>query len=143
MIEDGPTKPAFNAPCNGCGLCCVATACGLAIDLVPGAEFGRPCPALEWEGGRSWCGMIRRPFHHSPRLADAAAHMKPDDQAAASTLLAECVAQSLGGVGRGCDSGPDDPADDRFVGMTARQYLAPAGGIEPPTSPLRGERSTS
>jgi hypothetical protein len=45
-------------PCVHCGLCCLATACPVAIDLIH-AEKGKPCPALQWtDDGKSQCGLI-------------------------------------------------------------------------------------
>lgn len=57
-----PQKPKFRETCNGCGLCCAAQLCDLAEMAFPGASA--PCPALEWEDGRAWCGMIRHPSRH-------------------------------------------------------------------------------
>lgn len=54
------SKPAFGAPCNGCGFCCKAIPCRVARDLI-GAREG-PCPALEFEDGRDWALLP----HHSP-----------------------------------------------------------------------------
>lgn len=55
-------KPKFREPCNGCGLCCALELCILAEDAFPGASA--PCPALEWDDGRAWCGMVRHPSRH-------------------------------------------------------------------------------
>lgn len=58
LRADAPPKPAFGAPCNGCGLCCAVEACPLGI-----IRFGRrrgPCPAMEWRDGRYACGMLAR-----------------------------------------------------------------------------------
>lgn len=30
-----------------------------------------PCPALEWENGRAWCGLIRHPSKHLGLRFDA------------------------------------------------------------------------
>lgn len=59
-----PEKPAFGSPCNGCGFCCAAEPCGVARQFVPGATDGAPCPAMEFEHGRFWCGMVRRPGYY-------------------------------------------------------------------------------
>lgn len=56
------TKPKFGDKCNGCGLCCASELCDLAEMAFPGASA--PCPALEWEDGRAWCGMVRHPSRH-------------------------------------------------------------------------------
>lgn len=49
-------KPPHGAPCNRCGLCCVATLCDLGRHF-----FGRaagPCPALRFDQeGNSACGL--------------------------------------------------------------------------------------
>ena len=58
MVE----KPKFGDRCNGCGLCCAAELCEVAEMVFIGAAA--PCPALEWEDGRAWCGMIRHPSRH-------------------------------------------------------------------------------
>lgn len=61
-MSAGLEKPKFGAECNGCGLCCVLELCELAEMAFPGAAA--PCPALEWEDGRAWCGMVRHPSRH-------------------------------------------------------------------------------
>ena len=52
----GLDKPAFGSPCNGCGVCCMAEPCPVAVTLID-AKDG-PCPALEFKGGRHWCGLL-------------------------------------------------------------------------------------
>lgn len=113
--EGGPRKPRYDEPCNGCGLCCVAIPCALALDYVEGADIGKPCPALEWEGGRSFCGLVRNPAGHSPLLALASIVHGP------GAVSAE-IADALGGVGGGCDSGPDDGSHDWRTGLTAADF---------------------
>src|SRR6266404_1033541 len=50
-------KPPHGAPCNQCGLCCVATKCDLGKRLF-GSAVG-PCPALEPDGEEKYrCGVI-------------------------------------------------------------------------------------
>lgn len=41
-------KPAMGAPCNGCGLCCLAEPCPLGV-LLSRSRIG-PCKALQWDG---------------------------------------------------------------------------------------------
>lgn len=55
-------KPKFREPCNQCGLCCRLELCELAEMFFAGAQA--PCPALEWEDGKTWCGMVRHPSRH-------------------------------------------------------------------------------
>ena len=57
-----PPKPKFRERCNGCGLCCAVSLCDMAEKTFVGAQA--PCPALEWENGRAWCGMVRHPSKH-------------------------------------------------------------------------------
>ena len=108
-LPDGPRKPVLGQPCNGCGLCCAAEACAIAVILIPGTTPAMSCPALEWEGGRSWCGMVRHPFKYSERAAASGMTEK-----AFGTLVSE----DLGGVGGACDS-----VDNEWAGATAREYL--------------------
>lgn len=53
-----PTKPAFGAPCNGCGLCCALELCPIAEIAFPGASA--PCPALRLadDGSRFYCELV-------------------------------------------------------------------------------------
>lgn len=85
-----PEKPAFGQPCNGCGFCCAAEPCGVARRFVPGAIDGAPCPAMEFEHGRFWCGMVRRPGRYLGLLHDWA-----------DEFLGGEVSKALG-AGKGC-----------------------------------------
>ncbi len=55
-----------------------------------------PCPALEFEGGRFWCGVVRRPSHYlsTPHFGDG--------------TVCEVLGDLLG-IGQGCDSSIEDP----------------------------------
>ena len=52
------TKPPLGAPCNGCGLCCLAEPCPLGV-LLSRSRAG-PCKALQWvEAERQYrCGAL-------------------------------------------------------------------------------------
>jgi hypothetical protein len=55
-------KPAHGAPCNRCGLCCVATKCALGQALFGGVTG--PCPALKQMTPREWsCGVVALTGH--------------------------------------------------------------------------------
>ncbi|KQM80429.1 hypothetical protein [Xylophilus sp. Leaf220] len=63
-----PPKPALGAPCNGCGICCLAEPCPVGM-LVSGRRTGA-CAALRWDDGqaRYVCGMVTAPAEvMSPR----------------------------------------------------------------------------
>jgi hypothetical protein len=74
-----PPKPAPGAPCNGCGVCCLAEPCPVGI-IVSRRRSGA-CKALRWDGQRYRCGV----------LADARG------------WRARCLARWIA-AGRGCDS---------------------------------------
>ena len=59
--REAPAKPAWGAPCNGCGLCCLSAPCPLGM-LVTRRRTG-PCQALRWDGDqqRHLCGLIASP----------------------------------------------------------------------------------
>jgi hypothetical protein len=58
---DAPTKPAVGAPCNGCGVCCLAEPCPVGM-LVSRKRHGA-CKALVWaaDEARYRCGLLQRP----------------------------------------------------------------------------------
>ncbi len=84
-----PEKPAYEDPCKGCGFCCAAEPCDLAEDLL-GATAG-PCPAMEFEGTRFWCGLVRNPEKHLGVPAWG------------NEMVAGMIGSALG-INRGCDS---------------------------------------
>lgn len=70
---DAPPKPAHGAPCNGCGVCCLAAPCPVSALLLHHRQG--PCPALEWhDADRLYrCGMLRAPSDYRrwlPRQLD-------------------------------------------------------------------------
>jgi hypothetical protein len=92
-------KPAHGAPCNRCGLCCIATLCDIGRTLFR-QERG-PCPALQWDGEESRCGILAEPNLPKP-LADAAALL----------LYA----------GRGCDARFNGEPKNETFNATERAY---------------------
>lgn len=89
-------KPKYGAPCNSCGICCMATQCKLSLQVF--GDFASGCPALmENADGVSYrCGLVTE--CHSPPHREAA-------------LL-------LIGAGDGCDA--------RFNGEPRDEALAAA-----------------
>ena len=61
LPREAPDKPAFGAPCNGCGVCCVAELCPLGR-VVHRRKAG-PCPSLVWkpQEKRHVCGLATGP----------------------------------------------------------------------------------
>lgn len=55
---DAPAKPALGAPCNGCGVCCLAEPCPLG--RVISHKRRGACNALRWDEARAIyrCGAI-------------------------------------------------------------------------------------
>lgn len=53
-----PAKPTMGAPCNGCGLCCLAEPCPLG-SLLSLRRTG-PCRVLQWDAGINQyrCGAL-------------------------------------------------------------------------------------
>lgn len=52
------SKPAFGAPCNGCGLCCRLELCGLALEVLGADAPAAPCPFIVEREGVTRCGVI-------------------------------------------------------------------------------------
>ena len=63
-----PPKPALGAPCNGCGVCCLAEPCPLGM-LLSRRRRGA-CVALRWsaEATRYECGALSQPEETLGRL---------------------------------------------------------------------------
>lgn len=61
MRAEVPPKPALGAPCNGCGVCCLAEPCPLGM-WVSRRRTGA-CAALRYSEAdrRYWCGMVADP----------------------------------------------------------------------------------
>lgn len=88
-MTDGPAKPLYGQPCNGCGLCCLMEQCPISVEVFGPSAV---CPALEsLPAGGFTCGLIARPRHYleakTPELAD---------------LMGETFGVMLG-AGTGCD----------------------------------------
>jgi hypothetical protein len=56
-----PAKPVLGAPCNGCGVCCLAEPCPLGV-LISRRRRGA-CDALQWDAAqaRYRCGAVSAP----------------------------------------------------------------------------------
>jgi hypothetical protein len=54
-----PEKSSFGTPCNGCGVCCAASPCPVAVVFL--FQIKGKCRALLWQDGRYVCGMAVSP----------------------------------------------------------------------------------
>lgn len=84
-MSAAPEKPAFGAPCNGCGFCCASEVC--KVGRVAFGDVPAPCPALVFDAGRWWCGLVVLEQHRG------------DDPLFARTLA----------IGVGCDTSVEPP----------------------------------
>lgn len=61
LHPQAPSKPAWGAACNGCGVCCAAEPCPVGI-LVSRRRTG-PCAALRWVDAATGyrCAVVQDP----------------------------------------------------------------------------------
>lgn len=83
-------KPKMGEACNGCGLCCKRTACPISTIFLRSETA--PCIALETDGSRYFCGMVRNPSFYTG--------LSPDYD----EVLRPVYLKLLGGVGGICDT---------------------------------------
>jgi len=108
MIPNAPihSKPKYGQPCNGCGYC-TTEPCALASEYLD-CQTG-PCFALEYQDGKSICGLVRNPLGYLYRKVHPGSELDilhdPELIERGAALSAQ-IAAALG-VGRGCDSDDD------------------------------------
>lgn len=95
-----PTKPAFGAPCNGCGVCCLAQPC--PIGMVLSRRRHGACTVLQWDSEQAVyrCGAITQPL---PVLLEAIPRWMRGAAPSLAPLLAAIARRSIA-VDAGCDS---------------------------------------
>jgi len=102
-------KPPHGQACTRCGACCLVTLCPLGRALF-GFEVGA-CPALQWDGDQSVCGLVATPDRYRPTKA----------RLHGRATLAN-AARHLIGAGQGCDARfngePRDPTFDAKLEAT-------------------------
>ena len=56
---EAPVKPPLNAPCNGCGVCCLAEPC--PVGVLVSRRLKGACKALVWSdtARRYHCGLLQ------------------------------------------------------------------------------------
>ena len=102
-------KPAFGAACNQCGYCCMEEPCELAKQYLH-QEKG-PCIALEWENGKAFCGLVRKPvvYLFNANASEKAQKLDPNAESAvqANPELSAKLSSGFAGIlrlGSGCDA---------------------------------------
>ena len=92
LQPQAPAKPPLGAPCNGCGLCCLAEPCPLGM-LLSRRRQGA-CAALRWspEARRYQCGALNDP-------ASVTGWRRPGLLRLFSALARRWIA-----AGKGCDA---------------------------------------
>lgn len=73
LYATAPAKPAPDAPCNGCGVCCAVEPCPVGVVLT-GRRTGA-CKALAWSesASRYRCELVADPVAMLPWLPRALA----------------------------------------------------------------------
>ena len=82
-------KPKLGERCNGCGFCCLNEACLVSREYLH--SDAAPCIALEHDGTRFICGMVRDPSKYLGLKINANAELSP-------------LFKQMLGVEKGCDS---------------------------------------
>ncbi|MFZ6755084.1 hypothetical protein ACO0KY_17075 [Undibacterium sp. Dicai25W] len=64
LHHDAPVKPEVGQPCNGCGVCCAAEPCPVALFFL--WQRVGSCQALVWDDGQKMyrCGMSTQPARY-------------------------------------------------------------------------------
>ena len=89
---EAPSKPALGAPCNGCGVCCLAEPCPLG-QVISRKRMGA-CDALRWDA--------RQRLYRCGALSDTEGVLGPRWRWAAP-LLRRLAARWIA-AGVGCDA---------------------------------------
>lgn len=119
-------KPKFGSPCNGCGYCCTVQPCMLAREMLNCTEG--PCVALESQGDRHVCGLVRNPLAYLYKANNPGADVPLLDPAPASEAAGRLSAEiaSALGLGMGCDAEDGLPSHAAWeAGLTGDRQLSP------------------
>ncbi len=98
---EAPPKPREGAPCNGCGVCCLAEPC--PVGVVVSRRFKGACKALVWSdaAGRYHCGMLGGRSAGSEAAPDSATRT---DRAGWMRRLWVWWVRRMISAGSGCDA---------------------------------------
>jgi len=97
-----------NNSCRQCGTCCKEETCQISVDGFGG--YISPCPALEYEEGLFYCGLITRPS----KYIDLGVPAKWKDR-----MVSGLFCLTLG-IGEGCDSDLDDGVDNKTLNSDSK-----------------------
>lgn len=113
-MNPAPPKPAEWSPCNGCGLCCIAEVCPLpeSFGLPFKDRSVGPCPVLEFEDGRYWCGLVRTPDRYIHNLS-----VSPEE---ASAVILDMLGEGL------CDSNAPEGWTEKELLDCEQGFLYPS-----------------
>ena len=94
-----PAKPAWGAPCNGCGICCLVEPC--PVGMVLSVKRQGACDALHWDAQLAsyQCGALVRP---GAVLREILPRPLRRLSGALAPLLASIARRAIA-VGVGCD----------------------------------------
>ena len=98
-------RGSYGSICQALSQVCSTGSFALGLVTEYGQRVDGPCPALEQDGERQLCGLVRRPKHYL--AADRGV-----------TVLREAV-KLLIGAGSGCDEAGDEP-DETFLPKARR-----------------------
>jgi len=62
--ETKKDQQLYEKPCKQCGHCCTREVCPFGVLFLDTEK--PPCPALIFEEGKYWCGLVRRPADYFP-----------------------------------------------------------------------------
>ena len=107
-----PAKPAVGAPCNGCGVCCLAQPCPIGM-VLSGRRHGA-CVALRWNSAARVyrCGAVGVPVQVLDEVLPAALRGTRTWLAPVLSFLAR---RSIA-LGVGCDSDLEVSGKSRVSG---------------------------
>lgn len=114
---DAPAKPPEGAPCNGCGVCCLAEPC--PVGMVVSRKRHGACVALVWSevAGRYHCGLMLAAGSEAVEAGPVAARALLRWPKPVRALALRWVRRLIS-AGSGCDAslevGADPSAGDGF-----------------------------
>lgn len=114
LEPSAPAKPPEGAPCNGCGVCCLAEPCPAGVLLT--RSLRGPCKVLRWDAASALyrCGLLE---------GERAEDVGPRSPVGAALGTAwRTIARRWIAAGRGCDCSLEvNPPDMRSEQPSAEE----------------------